>query len=681
MDELTEKIIIDAQDKSAAAFNSVEKKIGNMTKKIKDMQPVFKGMAATGGIALAGITAAVATSISAYGEAERAQRQLEHAVIAVSKGTQDQVKAINDAATALQKKSGIDGDALAMGAAQLSTFGLQSKSVVDLTKSLADLTVNQNGVNASSDQYVQSANMMAKALNGQFGILEKSGIRFTDAQQKIIKFGTESEKVAALQEGLAQNLRETTDTLNGVDASTAKLNRQFGEIQENIGKALAPALNDLTAKLVPMIDKIGDWTSENPALTAQIIEISAAVAALVTGIGTLGMLLGSLSSAAAALGISLGALFPLIALLVGGITAVVMITKELWSRWEEFKLSCITLWNEIVYRITVAIDNVIYKVAEMAGANAAQLKRMRDDMNADILQKYDAVQSGYSAINALHKTKLEEQKKIIEDQIAQQKDIVIATTGDMQRQAKEKLEQLKNDGLKQFKDLKLGSTAELAQMRAAETAELNKAAAAAAKIFAGQVFAASKWGADMMQNLMNGIWGRIPALNKVMASVKYVLQSIHQSYNPELPAEKWGQDFMENYAQGVWIGSKKVNVQIAKIKTALQSIKDIAATVIGNPGATQSAGNGDWINPATAVDNSGWVNNDETRNQQATKRQAVKWNSPHILTAEESAAQRGQSIIFNFNDAVAGDDGVMKIIKKAVAQINRSNTLKTAAGI
>lgn len=82
----------------------------------------------------------------------------------------------------------------------MATFGLQSKSVEALTKSLADLTVNQNGVNASGDQYVSSANIMAKAMRGEFGMLQKMGIRFTEHQQELIQTGTETEKVSALQE-------------------------------------------------------------------------------------------------------------------------------------------------------------------------------------------------------------------------------------------------------------------------------------------------------------------------------------------------------------------------------------------------------------------------------------------------------------------------------------------------
>ena len=192
-------IIVDAQDKASATLTGI-------TGKLKDMQPAFKTMAVAGTAAFGAITAIAITSVKAYQEAERSTRQLEHAILDISKGTRAQVTEIDALSKSLQKKVGIDGDALKAGAAQLSTFGLQAKSVVTLTKSLADLTVNQNGITASSDQYVQSANMIAKALNGQFGILEKSGIRFTEAQKNTILLGTETEKTAAVIEGFNQNL-------------------------------------------------------------------------------------------------------------------------------------------------------------------------------------------------------------------------------------------------------------------------------------------------------------------------------------------------------------------------------------------------------------------------------------------------------------------------------------------
>lgn len=255
--------VLTAEDRTKPGFDSAA---SGMNK--------FAGVAKTVGGVLATAFAAVQIvefgkkSVEAYVESERALRQLNYAVIQISKGTEEQVQAINDLSEAMQKKAGIDADALKIGAAQLSTFGLSSKAVVGLTKSLADLTVNQKGVNATADDYTQSANTIAKALNGQFGVLEKSGIRFTEAQRALIEFGSETEKVAALTEGFNQNLKETTDTIGGsAEGAMARLSRAFGEIQEAVGAALVPVLADLAEAFVPIAENIQAFVEAIPSIS------------------------------------------------------------------------------------------------------------------------------------------------------------------------------------------------------------------------------------------------------------------------------------------------------------------------------------------------------------------------------------------------------------------------------
>jgi len=317
-------IIIQAQDKTAQAFNSASGGLSSFQGKLESLKPTFEKMAVAGTAAFAGITAIAYKSIDAYAGVERANRQLESAVIGVSKGTAEQVAKIKEVTNALQKKAGVDADSLNMGVAQLSTFGLQTDSVIKLTKSLADFTVNQNGLNASSDQYIQSANTIAKALNGQFGILEKSGIRFTEAQQKMIQFGTESEKVAALQAGLAQNLRETTDTVGGVDLAMAQFKRTTEDIQEGIGAALVPAFNKLMESVKPFIDRILAWVEANPQLVGNILLIAGAIAGLVAVFGTVGLIMPAVIAGFTALSGPVG----LIALAIAGLVAGFMAFRD-----------------------------------------------------------------------------------------------------------------------------------------------------------------------------------------------------------------------------------------------------------------------------------------------------------------------------------------------------------------
>ncbi len=322
------------------AKNEAEQTLKGLNRTLKENEQSFKSMSLVGTAGLAGITAVVATSVKAFGESERSQRQLEHAIIGVSKGTKEQVEQVNALTSALQKKAGIDGDSLNAGVAQLSTFGLQSESVVALTKSLADLTVNQDGVNAGADSYISSANIMAKALRGEFGMLSKMGIRFTEHQQELIKTGTEAQKVATIQEGFAQNLRETTDTVGGYDVMIGQLRQSFGEIQESIGKGLQPVIKQLSDVVVPFIQNIGDWVAKNPQLTTTIILVTTAMFGFLTVVGLLGIAIPALTA-------GLAVLFSPVTLITVAIMALVGVGYLLYKNWDYLKNQAINIFEVI----------------------------------------------------------------------------------------------------------------------------------------------------------------------------------------------------------------------------------------------------------------------------------------------------------------------------------------------
>ncbi len=317
-------IIIQAQDKTAQAFNSASGGLSSFQGKLESLKPTFEKMAAVGTVAFAGITAFVGKSVMAYAESERAQRQLETAIVRVSKGTMEQVEQISNLTDALQKKVGLDGDALKVGSAQLATFGLQSQSVVDLTKSIADLTINQKGLTGTADDYTASANLMAKALRGEFGRLEQMGIVFNEAQQNTIKFGTETEKVAAVIDGFQKNMKETTETIGGLDVAIAKAKMAFGEIQENIGRGMSGAFDALLGRLEPFLTKIMEWTEENPKLVQQIVTVAMAVSGLIAVMGIIGIALPAVIAGFTALSGPVG----LIALAIAGLVAGFMAFRE-----------------------------------------------------------------------------------------------------------------------------------------------------------------------------------------------------------------------------------------------------------------------------------------------------------------------------------------------------------------
>lgn len=274
------------------------------------------GVGATLAVAGAAMVGFGVLSFNAFAESEKQSRMLEHAVIGVTHATREQLQQTEDLATALEKKGVLDADNIKQGLAQLSTFGLSNKAVQALGGSLADLAVNQFGVSASGEQLSDSANMIAKALNGQFGILEKSGIRFTAAQKAIIEFGTEEQKVAAINEGFAQNLKYTNDIARKTaEGAIAALNVSFGNMLEAIGGVIAKALVPLLEKIKPVVDALVDWASKNPQLVTAIIGVGAAIAVATLAVGALALAFAGLDAVASPwLGIA--------ALIVAGIVAL-----------------------------------------------------------------------------------------------------------------------------------------------------------------------------------------------------------------------------------------------------------------------------------------------------------------------------------------------------------------------
>lgn len=253
------KIVIKAEDQASA---TVQKLSGSLL----SLGNLVKVGAVAG---FAALTAEAFRAVGAFDEAEAASKQLEHAVLQVSHGTREQLEATNELADALERKGVLDGDNIKTGLAQLSTFGLSNKAVQALGGSLADLAVNQFGVNASGEQLSDTANMIAKALNGQFGVLEKSGIRFTELQQHMIMTGTEMEKVKAINEGFAQNLKYTNDVaMQTGEGLKAHLGVQLGNIEEKFGELLSKAVNPMITAFSQWLDKI--WPTIDALMNMQV---------------------------------------------------------------------------------------------------------------------------------------------------------------------------------------------------------------------------------------------------------------------------------------------------------------------------------------------------------------------------------------------------------------------------
>jgi len=354
-------IILDLKDNASKALQGFEGKV-------KGLKSEFKGMAAVGTVAFAGIAAAVGTSLKAFAQQERADKRLETLIKNVVVATGEQVEVYKDRATwekvvtreveksvlalkeqasALQKLGVVGDEVTSFGQSQLATFALQTETISKLTPGMLDLVVATKGVNATQEDMINIGNLVGKVMMGQVGALSRLGITFSEAQEEILKTGTEMERSATLSDVLAQNFGGLNEAARGTaEGGMQALKNSFGDMQEIIGSVFVPLLNDLVQKIAPVVDKIASWVQENPILTKNIALVSLAVAGLIGGIGTLGLLLpkiiagfGFITTVVGALGTALAFLMANpIALILGGLVLLGAGLYLLYKNWDSVVL-------------------------------------------------------------------------------------------------------------------------------------------------------------------------------------------------------------------------------------------------------------------------------------------------------------------------------------------------------
>ena len=183
-----------------------------------------------------------------------AEARLETLMMNVAGTTMENVSAMKKYAAELQGVTTVGDEVTIQGASQLATFQLQSDTIKTILPALQDLAVSQYGVAVSGDQMQSMANLVGKVMTGNVGALTRYGVTLNDAQSKILKTGTESERAAMLVEVLGQNFGGLAEAMaNTPEGKVQQLKNAWGDMQEVIGTKLYPivttVLQYITTKL------------------------------------------------------------------------------------------------------------------------------------------------------------------------------------------------------------------------------------------------------------------------------------------------------------------------------------------------------------------------------------------------------------------------------------------------
>ena len=194
----------------------------------------------------------IGTTLNEWSNKSSALQEQEAKVAQVMKNTtgatDDQIKSMIDL-TAQQEKLGVVSQETQLaGLQELGTYVEHKESLEKLLPVMNDMIAQQYGIGASMESASGIATMMGKVLgNGQVDALSRLGYKFNDAQKKVLKFGTEEEKVNMLTEIITQSVGGMNKALALTDAGKMQIAKSyFEDFQKTAGKTF----NDFKAKVI-----------------------------------------------------------------------------------------------------------------------------------------------------------------------------------------------------------------------------------------------------------------------------------------------------------------------------------------------------------------------------------------------------------------------------------------------
>ena len=231
---------------------------------------------------IVGAISTARSTLSSFTSANQAQQEAESKLAQVMRNTMDasdaEIQSIKDL-TSAQQKLGVVGDEVQLaGAQELGTYLEKTSSLERLIPVMNDMVAQQYGYNATQEGAVNIATMMGKVMEGQVGALSRYGYKFDEAQEKILKYGTEAQKVATLTEVISESVGGMNEALAlSDDGKTKQMANNLGDLQERVGGivnriivALAPAIE----KVFSIADSLMTWLEGKLGWVESLISIA-----------------------------------------------------------------------------------------------------------------------------------------------------------------------------------------------------------------------------------------------------------------------------------------------------------------------------------------------------------------------------------------------------------------------
>lgn len=292
------RLIIEALNRSDAAFDALRRDLGVTAAEVKrtnqrlDEMREAAGAALTAfGVAATGIAVAL---VHAASDAERTWARVGQQISLADLPVESNLVKIREFSAAMMRMTGHSDEAIASFVGQLLPVTQSLPEAFDATRVAMDMAA------ATGKSLDASVRLMQMALIGNLDQLRRYIPAIREMSTEQLNSMTASDRAAF---ALAA-LREQFGGLAAVEGASAVgqmrlLRETFSDLQETLGAQLLPATTRISESLSGAINAVDQWARRNPELTRTIVTLTAVIGPLSLAIGGLLLALPAIAKAAA----------------------------------------------------------------------------------------------------------------------------------------------------------------------------------------------------------------------------------------------------------------------------------------------------------------------------------------------------------------------------------------------
>ena len=340
------EIQITADPKNAeAGFKKTQSSFGKMAEGIKKhRKAIGVGLTAIG----AGITALGVSAVKSAQEEAIGIAQLGVALKNVGTSYDGQKKKIEEVIAAQQKKTNFGDEAQREALMGLISVSGDYEKAMTALPAVLDLAAGK-GMDLGA-----ASTLVARAISGETSALKRYGI-------VVEKGAGATEVIAAIMAKFGGQAEAAADPM-------VQLKNRVGDLQQEFGKALMPALTTMAVLLEKVTAKLIAFSTEHPQLTKVLMIVVAALGAVALVVGPLLLLLPTMAASIGILSVAFGSLslsmLP-VTLAVVGIAAAITAGILIWRNWDTIVNALQVTFEKVFNFISEIVKKVIGKITDL----------------------------------------------------------------------------------------------------------------------------------------------------------------------------------------------------------------------------------------------------------------------------------------------------------------------------